>query len=67
MKPVLALNKLSVGFEKLIFENITAQVMPGNLIAVTGVNGIGKSCLLKTISGVNSPMSGEIFFEQKKM
>jgi branched-chain amino acid transport system ATP-binding protein len=38
------------------------HVSPGEITAIIGANGAGKSTLLRTISGLHSPMEGEIRF-----
>ena len=63
---LLQTNKLSIGFSagkqsrhKLI-SGIDLTGMDGEIIAVIGRNGIGKSTLLKTLAGLLKPLSGEI-------
>jgi iron complex transport system ATP-binding protein len=59
-KSILEINNLSVGFKEAIFKNINAIVLPGTLTALMGVNGVGKSCFLKTLANLNSKCSGDI-------
>lgn len=46
---ILEIENLAIGFNKVLFENINAQVHPGSITSLMGVNGAGKSCLLKTL------------------
>lgn len=46
--------------EKILFNNITFGVNEGDKIGIIGVNGTGKSTLLKIIAGVEEPDSGSI-------
>ncbi|MBQ3175361.1 MAG: ABC transporter ATP-binding protein [Bacteroidales bacterium] len=48
----LALGFNNDGREKVIFENINASASAGELIALIGSNGRGKSTLLKSIAGL---------------
>ncbi len=43
-----------------IFVGLDIDVRPGEIIAVTGVNGSGKSSLLKLINGLYRPQTGTI-------
>jgi len=45
--------------------NIT--VPKGNIVAILGANGAGKSTTLRTISGIVKAKSGEIFFDDKNI
>lgn len=68
---MLRLDNLEIGFNegKPVFKNINAQASSGEIIALLGVNGIGKSSLLRTISGIQTPLSGAVFcmdFEVEK-
>jgi len=50
MKPIiLEIENLAIGFKEIIFENINAQVQSGSITSLMGINGAGKSCLLKTL------------------
>ncbi len=45
---------------KICFENFNASIPYGSKIAVMGNNGTGKSTLLKSIYGIDTPLEGEI-------
>jgi ATP-binding cassette subfamily F protein uup len=46
--------------EKLLFEDVTFGVGEGDRIGIIGVNGTGKSTLLKVIAGLEPPDSGTV-------
>lgn len=48
-------------------QGVSLQVHPGEIVALIGANGAGKSTLLKSIAGLLSPDSGEIFFEGQRI
>ncbi len=46
-----------------VIHDITFSVTKGEVVALIGANGAGKSTVLKTISGILRPRKGEILFE----
>lgn len=65
---MIAFDRLSIGFHnKEILKNLSGQIKPGELIALMGVNGAGKSCLLKTLTQLNPPLGGELTIEGKNI
>ncbi|WP_024506493.1 ABC transporter ATP-binding protein [Bradyrhizobium sp. ARR65] len=46
---------------------ISLDVKPGQLVALIGANGAGKSTTLRAISGLVPPRSGSLFFDGKDM
>ncbi len=56
---------LSTGYRgkkaiRVITENINIDLKEGELIGLVGANGIGKSTLLRTLSAIQTPLSGHI-------
>lgn len=43
-----------------VLEDLSMQVDPGEAVAITGVNGVGKSTLLKLIAGLVRPEEGVV-------
>jgi len=53
MNPVLKIEGLSLGYgSHMLFEGISTVACAGQLIALCGANGVGKSTLLRTIAGL---------------
>ena len=50
---------------KKIFDQVDFEVKKGEIVAIYGESGIGKSTLLKLILGIIQKDSGDIFFEFK--
>jgi len=50
-----------------ILKDVSLKVNDGELVALLGLNGHGKSTLLKTICGIISPLSGSIKFNGKEI
>lgn len=57
---MIEVNKLTFAFEgrKKIFEDISFSLRKGEILCVLGSNGVGKTSLLKTLTGIYSPASG---------
>lgn len=60
---VLTARDLSVGYEgQSVLNNIDFEINAGDYFCIVGENGSGKSTLMKTMLGLQSPISGEIIF-----
>ncbi|NJN42172.1 MAG: ABC transporter ATP-binding protein [Flammeovirgaceae bacterium] len=65
-KPFLVqTNHLSVGYTNrtstnILFENLNLSLEKGKLVCFMGPNGIGKSTLIRTLSGLQSPLRGSV-------
>ncbi|UFH46257.1 ABC transporter ATP-binding protein [Flavobacterium galactosidilyticum] len=62
-KIILQASKISIGYshkkeKTIIASNIDLSLRKGKLIALIGANGIGKSTLLRTITGIQKTISG---------
>lgn len=60
MNSVVHIKSLSLGYNKILYSNISASAQEKELIAIIGPNGAGKSTLLKSIAGLIPTMSGII-------
>ncbi len=64
---ILKLNNVSLGYDKTIYKNINANAFPGEMIAIIGANGTGKSTLLKTLCKIIKRHTGDILVFDKKV
>ena len=61
---LLELHRLRAGYGKVqVLDEIDMTVSRGEVVALIGANGAGKSTTLKSISGLIKPFGGEIRFE----
>jgi iron complex transport system ATP-binding protein len=71
-KEILFIDSLKIGYvsgktENVLLPPLTASAASGELIAVIGRNGIGKSTLLRTLTGLQKPLGGDIFYSGKNI
>lgn len=71
-KIILQASKISIGYtskkaKDTIAQNIDLSLEKGKLIALIGANGIGKSTLLRTITGIQKPLSGTVLLNEKNI
>lgn len=69
---VVELRDLTIGYchkksVKVVAEGINAHILGGELTCLLGVNGIGKSTLLRTLSAFQPKISGEIYFRGREI
>lgn len=64
--------QLSIGYrekqrDKALLEPISFQCEKGTLVGIVGANGVGKSTLLRTLSGMQQPLSGSVLIGDKNI
>ena len=50
-----------------VLHNISFQISKGEILGIIGENGAGKSTMMKILSGIYTPTSGEIYFEGSRV
>lgn len=69
---ILEARDLSVGYsakngDSVIAEAINFSILKGELVGLVGANGIGKSTLLRTLTGMQNALNGTIFLNGKNL
>ncbi|MEG1026614.1 MAG: ABC transporter ATP-binding protein, partial [Flavobacterium sp.] len=72
MTSILKTSNLNIGYKTkkatvTIAENLNLNLTSGKLVSLIGANGIGKSTLLRTITGIQKPLSGTVFLNDKNI
>jgi ABC-type branched-subunit amino acid transport system ATPase component len=62
-KPLIAARGLYAGYGKItVVRDLDLEVYPGEVVALVGPNGAGKTTTLRTLSGLQPPLDGEVVF-----
>jgi iron complex transport system ATP-binding protein len=69
-KTILSTSNLSIGYQSkkgatTIAENLNLTFKEGKLVSLVGGNGIGKSTLLRTVTGIQKPLKGTVMLNEK--
>ena len=65
MESILQIKNLAIGYKqrratKVVAKDINVDLNKGELVCLLGPNGAGKSTLMRTISGAQKPLDGQI-------
>ncbi|WP_409304801.1 ABC transporter ATP-binding protein [Peribacillus sp. SCS-155] len=62
----LSAEQLTIGYEeRIIVQDLNLQFKPGNITAIIGPNGCGKSTILKTMARLHPASSGTVYLDGK--
>lgn len=70
---IITLNNASIGYKgkthsvNVVKSEISVYALKGELVALIGGNGVGKSTLLKTIAGFQPPIGGDILIRGEQI
>ncbi|MBN8105902.1 ATP-binding cassette domain-containing protein, partial [Vibrio vulnificus] len=71
--PILQTNNLTIGYKHskkgfvTVQKNVNIRLEKGKLISLVGINGIGKSTLLRTLSANQNSLDGRILLNDKNI
>ena len=64
MRDMLKVDKIEVHYGGIpVLHEVSFEIGEGELVAIVGANGAGKSTTLKTVVGALNPVSGSIALE----
>ena len=65
---MLEVKKICVSYLGVtVIREVSFRVEEGQMVSIVGSNGAGKSTILKTLSGLLHPLSGEVVFQGKRV
>ncbi len=65
-EPILSAHGIVNRFgAQVVHDGVDLEVMPGEIIGIAGGSGSGKSVLLRTLTGLHRPDSGEVLIDGK--
>ena len=69
---LLEVKNVSIGYPSnhgtnILFEDINLSLLPGSLSCLIGLNGIGKSTLIRVLAGLQKPLAGQVVVPHQKM
>ena len=65
---MLAIEKLDLFYgDAQALDGVSLEVPQGEIVAIVGANGAGKSSLIRTIAGIEQPRAGTIRFKGKRI
>ncbi|MDR1645574.1 MAG: ABC transporter ATP-binding protein [Tannerellaceae bacterium] len=72
-QPVIQTSELCIGYagkgrkSKVVHDGLNLDLFPGELTCLLGLNGVGKSTLLRTLCGFQPPLAGYIQLQDKPL
>lgn len=57
---MISLDAVTAGYDGPVVSDVSFEVERGELVALLGPNGVGKSTLLRTVLGLRDPLSGTV-------
>ena len=68
IQPLLSVRGLNVFYgESHILRDVDLSIAPGQMVCIIGLNGVGKTTLLKTLIGILPQRNGQIYLDGKKI
>ena len=70
---ILSTRELAIGYlrgkkvVRTIYEGLNMNIFRGEMICLIGPNGVGKSTLIRTLSGMQPPVKGVTYIDDKPL
>jgi phospholipid/cholesterol/gamma-HCH transport system ATP-binding protein len=62
--PIISVRNLTVGYgDTIVLQDVSFDVLPGEVLAILGRSGCGKSTLFKAMVGLIEPLHGEVYID----
>lgn len=60
---ISANNLTCIREERLLFDELSFDIMPGDIVQIAGANGSGKTSLMRILSSLSQPYEGNVHFK----
>lgn len=60
---ISAENLTCIREERILFEQLNLEIQSGDIVQIEGINGSGKTSLLRILAGLSQPYEGEVYFQ----
>ncbi len=73
MSPLLLTEDLAIGYTvsksytRIVAQNLSLSLSPGEIASIIGPNGVGKSTLIRTIAGLQPSLGGKVYVEDREL
>ncbi len=65
-QPLLQAKQLTcIREERILFDELSFDIFPGDIIQIEGPNGAGKTSLLRILAGLSRPYNGDVYFNDQ--
>lgn len=66
--PLITADKLTcIREDRILFDELSFEINAGDIVQIEGPNGAGKTSLLRILSGLSTPYSGQVLFNQQSI
>ncbi|RDV24359.1 cytochrome c biogenesis heme-transporting ATPase CcmA [Alteromonas aestuariivivens] len=67
MSGLVADNLTCIKQDRVLFDQLSFSLLPGELVYLRGPNGAGKTSLLRILTGLSQPESGQVLFHSEPL
>ena len=60
-----ATNLTCIREDRMLFEHLSLNIFPGDIVQIEGANGSGKTSLLRILAGLSQPYEGQVYFKDQ--
>ncbi|MEW6994331.1 cytochrome c biogenesis heme-transporting ATPase CcmA [Colwelliaceae bacterium MEBiC 14330] len=64
---ISAVNLTCIREDRLLFNDLSFEINPCDIVQVEGPNGAGKTSLLRILAGLSQPYDGHVYYQKKKI
>ncbi|HXG02953.1 MAG TPA: ATP-binding cassette domain-containing protein, partial [Candidatus Binatia bacterium] len=67
-EPLLQVREIHTYYgDSYVLQGLSLEIRPGQIVAILGRNGMGKTTLIRSIAGLTPPRRGEVIFKGRSL